>query len=210
MDLEKRVEALEAEVDRLRAVEEIVNIQNRYFYYLANHDPRICDELISHNPNAFVIIGDRGKYIGIDQIRSFFDAMRQNYLGTPGFMGCLMGLDPVIEVAKDRKTAEAIWYELGPCTMNGLNTKELTAKWLFGKYIVKYVKEDDGWKILELTFMCIFRTAYDKGWLKEQQTVRMKYDQCVPDKTSAEVGTHHPYDPHIVNTYLPGPPPKIK
>ena len=210
MNMEERLSRLEAKVQRLEDIEEIHNLMYRYFFYFANHSDRIENELFSQtNPNVYAIIGDRGKYTGIDKIKEIFGAMRETYLKVPGFMGFIIGMNPVIEVAKDGKTAQGLWYGFGPHVMPGLDTNELTQKWLFGKYVMEYVKEDDGWKILGLTFLCIFRTSYEKGWLKEQETKRVKF-AAKPSQTSDEVNTHHPYDPTIVNPFLPNPPERIR
>jgi hypothetical protein len=182
----------------------------RYFFYFANHNEKIENELFSQtNPDVYAIISDRGKYSGIEKIKEFFGAMRDKYLQVPGFMGFIIGMNPVIEVAKDGKSAQGLLYGFGPHVMPGLESDELTQKWLFGKYVMEFIKEDDGWKILGLTFLCIFRTAYEKGWLKEQETVRMKY-AVTPSLTSAKLKPHHPYNPTIVNPFLPDPPERVK
>jgi hypothetical protein len=44
---------------------------------------------------------------------------------------------PVIQVAKDGKTAKAIWFSPG---VEG-------NQWAYGKYAIDFVKEDGQWKI---------------------------------------------------------------
>jgi len=206
-ELDAKVKRLEERCRRLDDIEEITNLQERYHFYLGMLDVDNIMELFSkQNENVYAEIGDRGKYVGLEKIREVFSNMRQTYEKTPGFMGHIMGLNPVIEVDKDGKTASGLWYGFGPLSLPGLNSNQLEQQWLFGKYDVKYIKEDGEWKILNLHFFLIFRTSFHEGWLKQQETRRVKFNA----DPSSPASRHNPYNPRQINTFLPGPPERIK
>ena len=64
-------------------------------------------------------------------------------------MGALMMhslTTPLIEIADDGKTAQAMWYSLGQVTNAGPDGTA-TGVWMHERYAVDFIKEDDGWKI---------------------------------------------------------------
>lgn len=65
---------------------------------------------------------------------------------------------PVIQVAKDGKTAKALWWSPG-MERGG---------WAYGKYAVDFVKEDGVWKIWHLKWFRIFITPYNQSYTESQ------------------------------------------
>lgn len=53
---------------------------------------------------------------------------------------------PLVEVAGDGKTAQAMWYSLGQVTNAGPDGKA-SGSWMHERYAVDFIKEDGEWKI---------------------------------------------------------------
>lgn len=65
---------------------------------------------------------------------------------------------PVIQVAKDGKTAKALWWSPG-MERGG---------WAYGKYGVDFVKEDGEWRIWHLKWFRIFITPFNQSYTESQ------------------------------------------
>ena len=73
---------------------------------------------------------------------------------------------PVIEVSKDGQTARGMWYTWGANTF--LHPEQgVIAVWQVIKYNHKFVKEDGKWKFWDYRAHLVFRSPFDKGWVKE-------------------------------------------
>jgi hypothetical protein len=68
---------------------------------------------------------------------------------------------PVIQIARDGKTAKAIWWSPG-MERGG---------WAYGKYAVDFVKEDGAWRIWHLKWFRIFITPYNQSYTESQDPV---------------------------------------
>jgi len=108
----------------------------------------------------------------------------QNY---PGKMSVYATTTQMIEVAKDGKTAKGVWLAIGTETdagefayddvgedpkvsgvqLSGISEdgKRFMADWVWQKYGVDFVKEDDMWKIWHLHIYDIFRCPFDENWV---------------------------------------------
>ena len=72
---------------------------------------------------------------------------------------------PIIEVAKDLKTARALW--LSPGLLNRRDDSgKLYARRGWAKYAADFIKEDGEWKFWHLHVDPTFRTPFDKGWVE--------------------------------------------
>ena len=72
---------------------------------------------------------------------------------------------PVIELSEDEKTCKAMFYSVGSCTEIDPE-KGPKAYWVWEKYAVDFVKEEDGWKIWHLVIMTDFKTPVGSNWAK--------------------------------------------
>jgi hypothetical protein len=68
---------------------------------------------------------------------------------------------PVIQVAKDGKTAKALWWSPG-MERGG---------WAYGKYAVDFVKEDGEWRIWHLKWFRIFITPFNQSYTESKDPV---------------------------------------
>ena len=92
-----------------------------------------------------------GVYEGIESVRKLWYAMKEGQSSERGFFPPVMLATPLIQVAKDGKTAKGMWHGFGPnsvpATVYPERQNELTAVWFFGKYNNIYIKEDGKWKV---------------------------------------------------------------
>lgn len=197
---------LEERIRRLEDIQDIKNLQARFQFYLGMLDAdKIVECFARKEAGVSCEIGDRGVYLGIKQIRELFQSMQKVFKEKPGKMGHIMDMNSVIEVDKGGKTAVGLWYGFGPLSLpetTDPDKRDLTAMWIFGKYDMKYIKEDGKWKFLNFRFVLIFRTPFDQGWIKDPEALRLKFSNK-PDKSPTK---HMPYNPDIFNEFLPGPP----
>lgn len=70
---------------------------------------------------------------------------------------------PVIELSEDEKTAKGMFYSMGACTEIDRETGP-KAYWVWEKYAVDFVKEEDGWKIWHMVIMTDFKTPVGQNW----------------------------------------------
>lgn len=195
---------LTARIQRLEDIQEIVNLQARYQFYFGMLDVDKIMDCFSKDITVSSELGDRGKYVGFDLIRKTFQDKLDASRARPGIMGNMMVVNPVIEVDEDGLTAAGLWYAFGPISVPFTTEDNLTPMWLFGKYNVKYIKEDGVWKFLHLRFFLIFRTTFDQGWVKQAEAIhKTGFSSSQPDTLATQ---HKPYNPSIFNEFLPGPP----
>jgi hypothetical protein len=147
---------LYAKVKHLEDLEEIKKLQRKYQYYLFKQDnEKIVNNCFAQKtPGVRMEASDSGVFKGMAGIRRFFIDSAADLREMPGFFTMHMAVGPVIEIARDGKTAQSIWFSPG-CAGN---------KWIWGVYMIDYVKEDGEWRIWHLIFSPFFRTPYDKGW----------------------------------------------
>jgi len=150
------LEELYAKVKHLEELEEIKKLQCKYQYWLFKQDyEKIVERCFAQKtPGISMEASDSGVYKGNDGIKRFFLETMGALRKQPGGFTIHMAVGPVIEIAKDGKTARGIWFSPG---CGG-------TLWVWGVYMVDYVKEDGEWKFWHMIFSPFFRTPYDKGW----------------------------------------------
>lgn len=85
-------------------------------------------------------------------------------------------LTPVVEVAKDGKTAQGVWDSVGTNVRN----LDDVGVWLWAKYGVDFIKENGEWKIWHLQIYPIFLTPYDKSITQSAKERAARGDK-IPD-----------------------------
>lgn len=150
------LEELYAKVKHLEELEEIKKLQRKYQYWLFKQDyEKIVERCFAQKtPGVRMEASDSGVYKGNDGIKRFFLETMGALRKRPGGFTMHLAVAPVIEIAKDGKTARGVWFSPG---CGG-------TLWVWGVYMVDYVKEDGKWKFWHMIFSPFFRTPYDKGW----------------------------------------------
>jgi len=135
--------SLEDKVQRLLDIHEIRNLMGKYEYYGFNNDPESIVEMFSSRSDVYVDCEGIGVMEGPDGVRKFFVDWHKSLNGdVNGVFAIHAVTTEVIEVAEDGKTARGIWISPGAETKHSVNGK-LEAYWIWGKYPVDFIKEDD-------------------------------------------------------------------
>ncbi|MBA3030461.1 MAG: nuclear transport factor 2 family protein [Desulfobacteraceae bacterium] len=161
----ERIDTLEKEVQRLKDVEKIKNLQRAYGYYIENWMAQEIIDLFSDGPDVSLTLA-AGTYLGKDGVCKYFERADNN---NPEFMHQVMQLSSIITVDPDGTTATGRWYGFGAVAMpagNGVN--EL---FMGGTYEGKYVKEDGVWKFKALRFDMKYTATPDRGWVKPDRKI---------------------------------------
>ena len=193
-EIKERMEALEREVSVLRAREQIQNLMGQFAFLQSTAQYReIVDKLFSKSSERSYEDGSAGIYtdnrFAPDLIFSWF----RNRYGLPvndqdadalrGRLTVNALTTPVIEVAADGQSADGVWITTGHETAvypegkpsGFLSTDEAPAQpdgsrhraqWVWLKYSVRFVLEDNEWRILHMHVYEIFRCPFDEDWVK--------------------------------------------
>lgn len=161
--LEAQVRALQLKLDRLRAVDEVENLQSTYGYYV---DMSMADPTAAlFADDATLEILQRGVYVGRDRI---YEYMRRLGLPADGRMFTHMVQQPVIHVSADgtRANLRGRQFEL-------FGVYNVQAQWAENTYEHSYVRDHGVWKIQTFNAYHRFYATYEQGW--SGQSLPMNY-----------------------------------
>lgn len=160
--LEQRVAELEHELERTRAVNEIMNILGTLqALHTACMDDQI-GKLFSRRPDNKVYFGELGSFEGIDAS----DRAGASLTAMPkaGNMPMHLMVNPVIQVAEDGQTAQAIFVACGIVAMKDPKTGQATCGWEWNRYGDDFIKEDGQWKLWHHHVYPLFHCGWDDKW----------------------------------------------
>jgi hypothetical protein len=155
------LEELNKKVQYLADMEEIKQLQNRYQYWLFKQDwEKVVERcFVTKTPGARMEASDSGVFKEIEGIKRFFLDHMARLSFKKGFFTMHMAVDPVIEIAKNGQSAKGIWFTPGCFGAAGAEDC-----WVWGIYMIDYIKEDGAWKLWHVIMTPFFRTPYHKGW----------------------------------------------
>jgi hypothetical protein len=199
MDLEE----LNRKVGYLTDMEEIKQLQARYQYWLCTMDyEKIAERCFARKtPGVQIEASDSGVYREKEGIERFCRTFMAMLRTKPGAMAVHTAMAPVIEIAKDGCSAKGLWFSVGFYGAKGDDDL-----WIWGFYVIDYVKEDGEWKLWHVCFSPCFRTPYHKGW--SEVPVASSLSTGLEDGPSSR---WNPYDPDKTGPaelfgHLPGVP----
>jgi hypothetical protein len=202
MDLEKKIAALELELERAKAYQEIQNLFGRYMYLHEATRNTDCAELFAKDaPGVSVEFHQMGVFNGSEGIRKLYEeTMGGNRKGMPGMLVEHTLTTPVIEIAHDGKTAKGIWISPGHETF--VRDGRAQANWMWSKYALDFVKEGGTWKIWHYQVFMTFLCPFDTPWTDPSSTPTR------PPMPNADGPTtyYKPYRVDGVAEYWPAPP----
>ncbi len=150
------LEDLERRIGVLEDIEDIKRLKRRYCAYCDdNYDADALADLFTED--AVWDGGMRGKNVGREEIRSFFQKAPQRLP-----FAIHMVTNKIIEVNGD--TGKGTWYLFQPCTFAYGDRAVLVA----ARYDEEYVKIEGQWKFQNLNLTSHFWTPFDEGWVKTQ------------------------------------------
>lgn len=144
-------------LDKVIALNAIQNLMGRYSHLGQLRGEDTLEELFAMKTPGVSWKTPNGPS-GIEAMKERFAHPMETL--RPGVLHIHSMFTPVIEIAGDGKTAEGVWDSFGPNVQGG---NDIPGSWLWGKYGVDFVKQDDGWKIWHLQFYPLFVTPYDKS-----------------------------------------------
>jgi hypothetical protein len=207
--LENDNEELKKKVQLLEATREIANLMGRYLYlHEVRRESEFIDELYAlETPGVSAEVAHYGVFEGKEGIMRMFTHPRPRGAET-GVMFENLLTTPVIEVAKDGKTAKGVWISPGLEAIPDPETGNLRGFWCWTKYGCDFVKEDGKWKIWHYHVYRLFRTPYDMDWVEEYEhkleAKGLQLEQKLkPDKPTSY---DHPYSKTTEREYVPAPP----
>lgn len=166
-NLEERLAAIEHEIDRLHAYNEIQNLVAKYEVIHTPTTEWQSPELFAlKQPDVSVEIAMWGKFIGPENIKKCWPNQEREPM--PGGMNEHQLTTPVIQVAKDGKTAKGLWFSPGHEIRRDEDGK-MFANWCYGKFGADFIKEDGEWKIWHYHWYDTFMCPYDKSWVDYPQ-----------------------------------------
>lgn len=163
---------LERRLERMEAINAILNLMNKYqVYHSANKriipdkDEKFLELWAKRAPNTFLEIGPMGRFEG-------YEGIRQHTMNIAGIEVDMTGrffehhiTTPLIEVAGDAQTAKAMFFSPGLETHLNPKTGEVIPMWCWGRYRADFIKEDGEWKFWRVKFHVHFCTPYaGDGW----------------------------------------------
>jgi hypothetical protein len=170
-ELEAQVRALELQVERLQAVDEVENLESLYGYYVDKSMNDAISALFTEH-STLEILG-RGVFIGRDRI---YEYMRRLGAPRPGALFNHMQIQPVIHVAPDGTTAKV---RARLFVMYGVVDR--AAQWGEGIYENTFVRENGVWKYKNLHGYQTYYTNYESGWAKHSAGMFSPFPNYPPD-----------------------------
>lgn len=154
--LEAQVRDISLRVQRLKAYNEIENLESAYGYYVDQSLGDAVAELFVED-GTLEILG-RGVFLGLSRIITYMERL-----------GCCgpvesdlynhIQLQPVIHVSEDGKTAEMRARLMVMFARQGTN-----AQWGEGVYENTFINDEGTWKYRNLHGFQTFYTTYEDGW----------------------------------------------
>jgi hypothetical protein len=170
-ELEAQVRALELKLARLKAVDEVENLQSAYGYY-ADMSMQDATSALFTEDATLEILG-RGIFLGSDRI---YEYMRRLGAPTDGRLFTHMQLQPVITISADGRSANvrARLFEM-------FGVFDNQAQWAEGTYENRFVLDNGRWKYQGLIGFQTFYTPYDPGWGKTSNPLMNYFPGYPPD-----------------------------
>ena len=175
--IEDRLNKLELELERTQAVIQCQNLMSRvsWLHTMGLHSAKeFFDLFTSHTPDAKVEM-TWGVYEGMKAAKKCaMDHVSMEGEGATREKGQLHMhtlTTPIIEVARDGKTAKGVW--ISPGIETGRVDGKMKASWCWLKYGVDFIKEDGIWKIWHQHNYEIFTCPYDKSWVEANENIDM-------------------------------------
>lgn len=179
---EKELDILLLEAQRVKDRADIENLFGTYQYYRSViRDEKIMELFSKKLPDVRIDWG-HGLLEGYEELKKY-------YVGRPRSKGKMIVhsiMNPIIEVAEDGQSAKGFWISAGhescpyyekPDVVKDRDWMAAYVKgpdqngfykyvhWVWNKYGVDFVKEEDGWKIWHIREVELMRAPYDEDWI---------------------------------------------
>jgi len=185
--VEERLNCLEHELARVKAITEILNLVNQMqWLHSVNRDNDITNLLARESPDVRVYMS-KGYLEGPEEVAK---PARMRPVPNPGHMALHLMSNPIIEVAGDGKTAKGVWIACGMVAMKDKKTNRPAGYWEWNRYGIDFIKENGQWKIWHHHVFPLFCVGWNEKW--EDQ---FKPEDNLPLNIPAEFRPNHPPTP---------------
>jgi len=157
---------IQEKTERLWDIQQIRNLMGKFAFYHNAHEHMYTVNLFALKTEGVRVENDSlGIFEGPEGIKKFFYDFHTYMDGDKlGSFNIHMLTTDVIEVAKDGKTAKAVWMSPGVETRRD-DSGELKSSWCWGKYGVDFIKEDGEWKFWHFMITTELFCDYYKSWV---------------------------------------------
>lgn len=184
--LKAQIAATRLRIERIKAYDQIENLESAYGYYLDKNLWNQLSDLFAKDGS--MELAQRGIYVGQDHIRAFLPAFGGPEGPKVNRLGNHLNLQPVITVAPDGKTAKVRIRLLQMMGQAGRSAGLGGAV-----YENEMVKEDGVWKFKVDHAYNTYNVAYDGGWSKQTRGILPGPNQKVPpDRPPSLVFEYYP------------------
>jgi len=203
--------SLEERIKRIEAVHEIQNLMSKYeYYHTAGRHQETADMFALNTPGVRAEIANWGVYEGKEGVQRVMVGVHSDADKEPrGFLHIHTLTTPVIEVARDCKTAKGIW--ISPGIETTITEDKKTSNWAWEKYGVDFVVENGEWKFWHFhAVFGFFYTPYHKSWIENTDKPDWyNVASLLPPELKPDRPSTHPiwlYNPTAVTELVPIPP----
>jgi len=163
--LEELVDNQANKIERLEAARICENMFNRYEYYHVNEQHQKVIDMFAHTPGDRLYFGELGFWEGANASNRGW-GMLMGHPPMDGTMHFHPTMCPVIEVAEDCQTAQAVWTTFGFESGKDPQTGEYTPKYAWGTYGIDFLKVDGEWKFWHFHIYRLVCTRPGGDWTK--------------------------------------------
>jgi hypothetical protein len=181
--------SLERKVQRALDIAEVQNVMSKHAYYhgAGRHLEELEDIWVKEDGEFAMTASfgqNHGCWVGMERIKLYHGEFNErnrkrnlqlvskrhpeveNVKENEGVGSLIMHTltTPIIEVARDGKTAKGMWYSPGQVTEVGPDGK-LMAMWMWEKYGADFAKEDGRWKLWHIHMYTDFAVPPGKSWI---------------------------------------------
>ena len=209
--VEERLDRLEHELDRAKAVNAIHNIMSKVQAYHTVALEGEISKLHSTRPDTKVHFGHIGAWVGSDAPdRAGGGFAKMGATDRKGYLAMHLMCNPIIEVAADGQTAKAVWIAAGLVAKKDKETGKPICWWEWNRYADDYIKENGEWKLWHHHIYDLFQCGWDQKWEDAfaPREVDLELMKLVPNKPDLPpTPLDAPYSPDTELPFIPIPEP---
>jgi hypothetical protein len=202
LDYERKSNLIRA-IESLEIYQEIQNLMGRTIAALNfRQADRVLQNFALDRQDVWLEYADEGVFEGPEAVTTIVNEV-VGAKPLPGEMLDLQLTTPMIEVARDLKTAQAVWWCPGAGAI-AHEDRDPEAIWVWGMIAADFIFTNGEWKIWHLHYFRYIKCLYDKGWVEDTSMINRLNTPMHP---LAKPSTYHnPYSPLSIRDGIPACP----
>lgn len=213
LSVEERLAALEQRAEAADAWREclalVVKYETWHHYMTAE---RKLELFALTMPDVCMTVSCWGSYVGKEALEYLFGTV---FKSSPnegrGSMWIHCVDSPIIEVAKDGKTAKGLFFSPGAeAHWEPQNDGKVHSYWCWGRYSIDFIKENGVWKIWHMRWWRMFRNDFYKSWADAADETARKAPfkgravvENTPHAEPVPIDFFQPYHPDKMTPVIP-------